>query len=141
MHLLVFDECHHTHKGHAYNRIMQFFHSAPGGWNLTGCLCLCTLLQGVRNAAGAMLCCFRTWAARAIHMPRRCVHGALPARPHAAAEPRPHIFGMTASPANIRQKQGQSHMAANIRALETNLHAKVGLLALCCTVLCRAVPC
>lgn len=43
-----------------------------------------------------------------------------------AAGPRPHVFGMTASPANIRVNQGQAQMEANIRALEANLAAKVG---------------
>ncbi len=45
----------------------------------------------------------------------------------AGSGPRPHIFGMTASPANIRPNQGQSHMEANIRALEANLNAKVSM--------------
>ncbi|KAL4418837.1 hypothetical protein ABPG77_001500 [Micractinium sp. CCAP 211/92] len=39
--------------------------------------------------------------------------------------PRPHIFGMTAAPANVKQKETQEHMEARIRVLEANLDAKV----------------
>ena len=106
------------------------------------CGCLVRRLVGTAGtcSAGPHPCAFPS-AASCTHyctrMPRRSLltHplGPLPTTsppaplpPCPVAAPRPHIFGMTAAPANVRRRQGQAAMEGRIRELEANLDAKGG---------------
>lgn len=119
IHLLIFDECHHARSRHPYNRIMQqFYHAQVGGR-------LGLLAEGVDRAAAAEAAVFGT----AGWLPYEACQQGPQAACHcdcsmqeALFSPRPHIFGMTAAPADVKRNETQVGRKGAQPSLRTGWH-------------------
>lgn len=106
IHLLIFDECHHARSRHPYNRIMQQFYHAQvrvarvaAGWGDAASLDVTwhTMWAELQGADTSLYSC-----------PNSTCFSCNPSLPQEALlAPRPHIFGMTAAPADVRRNETQ----------------------------------